>query len=203
MTDRGPRNSAAPSTSGVATRTEKMHKQFRSKNNKKEYRNKRDERDRKFVSSKQVNAAILEAETNSTMRNLQQLDNQEVPGNDGWTQVKYNKRRKYLVGQSEQTGEIETVTRLKPNTKPNELKTFLEKSLPDIQCEPHTSKRPDIYSSMRITIKREDLKNAWRREVWPNGALVSFFAQKRMPPTVLMDSRPQESTQINTKIQPN
>ncbi|KAG5864348.1 hypothetical protein JTB14_014469 [Gonioctena quinquepunctata] len=145
------------------------------------------------------------------MRNSQQLDNQEVPGNDGWTQVKYNKRRKYLVGQSEQTGEIETVpkmvtlhvTRLKPNTKPNELKKFLGKSVPDIQCEPHTPERPDIYSSMRITIKREDLKNARRREVWPNGALVSFFVQKRMPPTVLMDPRPQESTQINAKIQPN
>ncbi|KAG5870230.1 hypothetical protein JTB14_029104 [Gonioctena quinquepunctata] len=211
MTDQGPRNLAAPSTSEVATRTEKMHKQFRSNNIKRTYQNEKDESDRKFVSSKQVNAAILEAETNSTMRNLQQLDNQEVPGNDGWTQVKYNKKRKYLVGQSEQTGEIETVpkmvtlhvTRLKPNTKPNELKKFLEKSLPDIQCEPHTSKRPDIYSSMRITIKREDFKNAWRREVWPNGALVSFFAQKRMQPTVLMDPRPQESIQINAKIQPN
>ncbi|KAG5861898.1 hypothetical protein JTB14_021121 [Gonioctena quinquepunctata] len=101
MTDQGPRNLAAPSTSGEATRAEKMHKQFRGDNNKKEYQNKKDESDREFVSSKQVNAAILEAKTNSTMRNLQQLDNQEVPGNDGWTQVKYNKRREYLVGQSE------------------------------------------------------------------------------------------------------
>ncbi|KAG5893225.1 hypothetical protein JTB14_025629 [Gonioctena quinquepunctata] len=85
MTDQGPRNLAAPSTSGVATRTEKMHKQFRSNNHKKEYQNKKDESDRKFVSSKQVNAAILEAKTHSTMRNSQQLDIQEVPGNDGWT----------------------------------------------------------------------------------------------------------------------
>ncbi|KAG5873388.1 hypothetical protein JTB14_022960 [Gonioctena quinquepunctata] len=100
MTDQGPRTLAAPSTSEVAMHTKKMHKQFRSNNNKKEYK-KKDESDRKFVSSKQVNAAILEAKTNSTMRNLQQLDNQEVPGNDGWTQVEYNKRRKYLVGQSE------------------------------------------------------------------------------------------------------
>ncbi|KAG5880823.1 hypothetical protein JTB14_019467 [Gonioctena quinquepunctata] len=134
-TDQGPRNLAAPSTSEVATRTEKIHQQFRSNNNKRTYQNKKDESDRKFVSSKQVNAAILEAKTNSTIRNSQHLDNQEVPGNDGWTQVKYNKKHKYLVGQSEQVGEIETVpkmvtfhvTRLKPNTKLNELKKFLEK----------------------------------------------------------------------------
>ncbi|KAG5889775.1 hypothetical protein JTB14_036391 [Gonioctena quinquepunctata] len=93
------------------------------------------------------------------------------------------------------------VTRLKPNTKPNELKKFLEKSLPDIQCEPHTSKRPDIYSSMRITIKREDFKNAWRREVWPNGL---FFCPEEdathstdgSSPTRIHPNKCQDTTQL-------
>ncbi|KAG5881273.1 hypothetical protein JTB14_003744 [Gonioctena quinquepunctata] len=125
------------------------------------------------------------------MMNLQKVDplEREQGDSEGWHQVQQKRKRRYLVGRTEQECEVETVprlvslhvTRLKPNTKPDELKSFLQTNLPSAECEAHPSKRPDIYASAKVTISRELLKKAWRREVWPNGALVSFFARKRMP----------------------
>ncbi|KAG5883414.1 hypothetical protein JTB14_031302 [Gonioctena quinquepunctata] len=66
-----------------------------------------------------------------------------------------------------------------PNTEPDELKKMLEPNFPEVLCERHNSKHPDLYTSMKVTIKHENLRKAWKGEVWPNGALVSNFLWKR------------------------
>ncbi|KAG5879347.1 hypothetical protein JTB14_003592 [Gonioctena quinquepunctata] len=53
--------------------------------------------------------------------------------------------------------------------------------IPDVECEPHNSRKPEVYSSMKVTLKKQFLKQAWRSESWPSGALVSFFGRRRTP----------------------
>ncbi|KAG5869015.1 hypothetical protein JTB14_025904 [Gonioctena quinquepunctata] len=136
----------------------------------------------------------LQAKQSTTMKTIQQLDQDcgETAENtsSGWSEVKQRKKRKFLVGNTETYCDIKTiprlvqlhVTRLKPGTKPIELQKFLEHKLTEVECEIHPSRRPEIYSSMKVTINRESLKTAWNRETWPNGSIVSFF-KKRMPST--------------------
>lgn len=153
---------------------------------------------RSIFSSRQVNAAILEAKSQNVINSVQQLEENSKEKDidivsDGWSQVNRRKNRKFLVGNTDGPCEVETVprlvalhvTRLKPATKPEDLKKFLEKSLAGVECHAHASKQPEIYGSMKVIIKRELLKDAWKREVWPNGALVSFFVNRGMSATKL------------------
>nr|CAI5858533.1 unnamed protein product [Callosobruchus analis] len=141
----------------------------------------------------QVNTAILQATMTTAMKEIQNLG-QDLPdksvAHSEWQQVRRRSRR-FLVGGNEDCSQIQAVpkyvalhvTRLAPGTKPEHLKAFLEPNFQDVQCEEHPSKRPDYYSSMKVTIKQEDFKCAWKREVWPAGAIVSkFFNKKRMLP---------------------
>ncbi|KAG5862669.1 hypothetical protein JTB14_003660 [Gonioctena quinquepunctata] len=108
-------------------------------------------------------------------------------------------KRKFLVGNTE-SSTIETiprkvylhVTRLKTGTKPDDLKMFLNSKLPGVKCEVHPSRKPELYSSMKVIIDRELLNEAWKRETWPNGSMISFFSMKRRP-TEVKDPHLQES----------
>ncbi|KAG5900339.1 hypothetical protein JTB14_026347 [Gonioctena quinquepunctata] len=127
---------------------------------------------------------------------LQQLDHQkqeeknEQYNGEDWHRVNYRKRR-FVVGKNVENATISTVpklvslhvTRLKTNTDPNELKQMLLPDFPEVICEKHVSRHPELYSSMKVTIKRENLRKAWRCDVWPSGALVSqFLGKRRMAP---------------------
>lgn len=120
--------------------------------------------------------------------------NKQVRGTLGAQQIptmhgNRTRGRQFLVG-GDDTNNILTVpkyislhvSRLSPGTKPEDLKTFLISNFPEVTCEPHQSKHPDLYASIKVNIKKEHFANAWKIEVWPNGALVSrFFARKRTP----------------------
>ncbi|KAG5866057.1 hypothetical protein JTB14_010488 [Gonioctena quinquepunctata] len=147
----------------------------------------------KMFTHKEVNTAILTAEATNKMRDIQDLgtnlDEQK------WEKVSYRKHfknnRRYMVGGNEEISGISTipkvislhVTRLTPNTNSDDLKKVLVKHFPEVVCEEHPSKLPDLYASMKVTIKQENFSRAWKREIWPSGALVSrFFVKKRTAP---------------------
>ncbi|KAG5864312.1 hypothetical protein JTB14_025550 [Gonioctena quinquepunctata] len=153
---------------------------------------------RPIISSKQVSEAVLEAKSKTVLNNLihieENTENESAHFRNGaWSQVNPRKKRKFLVGKTETPCNVETVpkmvslhvTRLKPGTKPEELEKFLEGRLEGVSCETHQSKMPDLYASMKVCIKCELLKTAWKRETWPSGALVSFFRKKWMATTQL------------------
>ncbi|KAG5883766.1 hypothetical protein JTB14_027308 [Gonioctena quinquepunctata] len=151
----------------------------------------------KYVSTSQVKTAILQATQVETMRNMQQPEPNHIKESnneedEGWEKARgqHRRKRRFLVGQSDQFSEIQTVpksislhiTRLKPGTKPEDLEKILKPNLPGVKCEVHQSKHRDIYGSMKVTINKDQSRNAWKREIWPNGVLVShFLARKRMP----------------------
>ncbi|XP_050513250.1 uncharacterized protein LOC126888865 [Diabrotica virgifera virgifera] len=148
--------------------------------------------EKKYITSRQMSAAMQEAKTQTVLHNLLNTENNapvlsESSSNGAWTQVAHRKKRKFLVGSTESPCNIEAVpqminlhvTRLKPDTKPEQLEKFLENHLDGVKCEIHQSKKPDIYASMKVTIRRDLIKNAWKREIWPSGALVSFFKMRR------------------------
>ncbi|KAG5889836.1 hypothetical protein JTB14_023161 [Gonioctena quinquepunctata] len=142
----------------------------------------------KMFTHKEVNTPISTAEATNKMRDIQDLgtnlDEQK------WEKVSYRKHfknnRRYMVGGNEEISGISTVpkvislhvTRLTPNTNSDELKKVLVKHFPEVVCEEHPSKLP-----MKVTIKQENFSRAWKREIWPSGALVSrFFGKKRTAP---------------------
>ncbi|CAH0557957.1 unnamed protein product [Brassicogethes aeneus] len=151
------------------------------------------------VSNKEMNLGVLQAQTASKMKEIINLGTPDSDHNPesrqpaktdngaDWKLVKH--KRRYLVGKSDLSAGVTTVpkltslhvTRLAPGTQAETLKEFLKQKFPDVQCEEHSSKHPESYASMKVTIRQEQLKDAWKRESWPNGAFVSrFFHKKRM-----------------------
>lgn len=141
----------------------------------------------------QVKTAIMQAQTTAKFKEIQSLneDNKSEVSNEWQQQRSRQKRnRRFVVGgNSDANTDIQTVpklisfhvTRLKPTTKPDDLKKMLVKEFPEVICEKHSSKFPDLYASMKVTIRQDNFKKAWRRDSWPDGALVSrFFVKKRM-----------------------
>lgn len=78
--------------------------------------------------------------------------------------VTRKRNRKFLVGNTMNTAGVETVprlawlhvTRLKPETKSEELSNFLKENLTDVICELHSSKK--IYASMKVTFNHKYLQ---------------------------------------------
>lgn len=146
----------------------------------------------KQISNQEVGAAILEVQSRNLLNNLINIqqpieENPPSQDRDGWEYPKSRKRRRFVVGKNENITEVRGVprhvslhvTRLSPSTKPEDLKNMLLDHFPEVICESHISKQPTLYASMKVTIKQEHFREAWRKEVWPNGALVSRFLVKR------------------------
>lgn len=139
-----------------------------------------------IVSPRKIKAAVSNAVALNKMVEVQKLNDLSYDAGE-WKQQK-RRRRRFVVGGNNDNSTIQTVprlvalhvTRLDPSTTPDQIKNLLKSRFPEVECELHTSKRPDLYSSMKISINREHLKQAWQREVWPAGAIISFFQKKRM-----------------------
>jgi len=98
------------------------------------------------------------------------------------------------------------VSRLSQDTKPEDLRQILIKEFPEVLCETNQSKHPQLYASVKVTINQINFKKAWRKDVWPKGALVSRFVQKKRIPSdsmkepVLITHKP-HSKDIRTVIE--
>lgn len=146
-----------------------------------------------------IKNAIHEAQSVSILREIQHLESSgqmDVVRQD----LSRKRNRRYVVGKNDDNKTVTAVptytslhvTRLAPNTKPEDLKRILINTFPGVTCEEHPSKQPSLYMSMKVTIKQENVREAWKREIWPNGALISrFLAKKRVPETVQRDPPPE------------
>lgn len=140
------------------------------------------------VTLSQVNTAVLSAQTANKMRYIQDLTKEEIE--EGWEKPKQRRNRRYVVGgNNNRNVDIQTVpkyvsfhvTRLGPATKPEDLERFIQEKFPEARCEEHQSKRPDLYKSMKVSVMQKHAREAWKRDAWPPGAVVSrFFAQHKM-----------------------
>lgn len=147
------------------------------------------------VTSHQVNKGILQAQTTNKLNEIIQLGQspqhkgKENETSSGWNLYQRRRKRRFVVGKNTtSTGiQIQTVpkythlhvTRLSPTTTADELQRLLSTNFPGVQCEAHSSRYPEIYSSMKVTIRQDDLRNAWKSEIWPSGAIVSRFLMKK------------------------
>lgn len=138
-----------------------------------------------------VNNAILNAQASNALQYYQNLgDVDQSQPQYNWEIAKPKRRKRFVVGGNDTNKDIQTipkytslhVTRLEPSTKPEQLEAFLRDLFPGVSCEKLESKHPETYASLKVNIKQDHFKQAWKREVWPEGALVSrFFFKKRMP----------------------
>lgn len=134
---------------------------------------KRSSTEKKFPGARQL-------QENIHPRNTTDVTN----GGGDWKQVqRRNRGRRGLVGNSGSYSSVQTVprmaslhvTRLSPTTKAEDLKSILQKDFPEVLCEEITSKHPTIYKSFKVTMRKDSLSRAWKREIWPDGAFVTHF----------------------------
>lgn len=71
------------------------------------------------------------------------------------------------------------VSRLKANTPANLLENYLKSDFPEVQCSALESKYPNDYSSFKVCINSSNIERAMKPEMWPAGAYVAKFFQKR------------------------
>lgn len=150
------------------------------------------------VDLEQVNRAVVLAQSELKMRQLRELGDPSRPpsGNttsrndsgEAWKVAeRRNRGRKLLVGTNSACGAIQTVprlaslhvTRLSPCTEAADLENLLRTEFPDVVCEGLQSKHPTIYKSFKVTVRQDSLHRAWRRDIWPSGALVSRFMDRK------------------------
>ncbi|KAK9876122.1 hypothetical protein WA026_011239 [Henosepilachna vigintioctopunctata] len=68
------------------------------------------------------------------------------------------------------------ICKLDPNLTEDCLKDYLNNSgFKDVQCIKLQSRRPEEYSSFRISVPREDLELLKKPEIWPEGSRINPF----------------------------
>lgn len=161
--------------------------------------NNNNKNNKQAISADQVSLAMYEAEqlqkTNEilNLREVSAQNNNNNNNNSDWQTVEKRKSRRFVVGHNRDLSHIQTipkyvslhVTRLHPKTKPEDLQNVLKEKFSEVECELHNSKHPDKYASMKVTIRQDNFKDAWKRDTWPEGSIVSrFFTKKRMLPQI-------------------
>lgn len=71
------------------------------------------------------------------------------------------------------------VSRVDLGTSTTDLNELLKNSFPEVSCESLTPKYPNIYSSFKVTIFEDNFRKAMDPKLWPDGACISRFFQKR------------------------
>lgn len=71
------------------------------------------------------------------------------------------------------------VYRLNPDTTENDLKDYLKKDFPEVECTAMKSKYPEKYASFKVTLKEENFKKAMDPALWPYGTCVQRFLHLR------------------------
>lgn len=105
-----------------------------------------------------------------------------------WQKMSYKRNKNhFVVGNNDDTSIKGVpkhvslhVTRVDPTTKAAELTNLLKPHFPEISCESITPKHPTVYGSFKVTIYEQNFRMAMNPSVWPKGAYVSRFFQKRI-----------------------
>lgn len=55
----------------------------------------------------------------------------------------------------------------------DDLRRLLVAEFPEVDCVELQSRHSSVYKSFKVTLKQDSVRRAWKRELWPGGALVS------------------------------
>lgn len=119
------------------------------------------------------------------------VDETAVNPEGQWNEVTYRRKpfhhkRRMIIGNNKDSAIKGVrklvhlhVSRIDLNTSIIDLKNLLKNSFPEVSCESITPKYPNIYSSFKVTIFEDNFRKAMDPKVWPDGACISRFFQKR------------------------
>ncbi|KAJ3666660.1 hypothetical protein Zmor_002095 [Zophobas morio] len=74
------------------------------------------------------------------------------------------------------------ITRLHPSTTIDKVVEYLSNTTNDVTCEKLNAKKPEIYSSFKITIPASLTETVMDAEFWPQGVTINKFFRKRLLP---------------------
>lgn len=72
------------------------------------------------------------------------------------------------------------ISRIKPGTTTEQMQNFVRRNFTEAQCELLQSRHPSFYSSFKITLYESSIGRAFVPDIWPQGALVDKFFQRRV-----------------------
>nr|CAI5865826.1 unnamed protein product [Callosobruchus analis] len=117
------------------------------------------------------------------------VHNAENKQNDGgWETVKKNRRngkQNVIIGNNSSgvkgvgKRSFLHVSRVKPDTKVEDMELFLKVNFPGMTVEKWNSKYPNVYSSFIIGILQSQYKSAMFPDIWPANASVRNFLHKK------------------------
>nr|CAI5842124.1 unnamed protein product [Callosobruchus analis] len=148
------------------------------------------------VTVTQVAKAISETQEKMKMKQIIRLNdsgppvhNAENKQNDGgWETVKKNRRNRkqnVIIGnnssgvQGIEKRSFLHVSRVKPDTKVEDMELFLKVNFPGVTVEKWDSKYPNIYSSFKIGISQSQYESAMSPDKWPANASAGNFLHKK------------------------
>lgn len=139
-----------------------------------------------------LSSGILEANSKQTMSNIINLvkdvdsNNHSNRGRHDVTKRHQTKKTTIIGNNFEVSGlkgvpkhVILHVYRLDIDTTVNSLTSFLKDDFPEVKVEALSPKYPDLYTSFKVRIFERNFKQAMDPQVWPQGACVSRFLEKR------------------------
>ncbi|XP_045460403.1 uncharacterized protein LOC123670871 [Harmonia axyridis] len=71
------------------------------------------------------------------------------------------------------------VSRLRPDTSTDDLKAFLNKNFPSVECEKIQSRYPESYASFKVLIPITEFDKVKNADNWPKNASVNYFFLNR------------------------
>lgn len=155
----------------------------------------------KVVTKDDLSVAVLRAQSSSVMDKCIKLSGDTPPnsaqasatvnGSEWQNVARKRRKRPVMVGSSTQELPIRGVPkcvelhayRINPSTSADDLYRLLKPHFPEVLCDALTSRRPELYSSFKITIYDSNFRAAMNPDIWPLGACVGrFFHPRRKKP---------------------
>ena len=116
-----------------------------------------------------------------------EVNSNKQSNKESWVNVVRRKQKQLLVVGSNKSETVTTkikgvpktvslhVCRLSPDTKTDELISYLKPKYPEVNCEQLNSKQPNLYASFKVDIFEENLTSALDPNNWPKDACIRRF----------------------------
>lgn len=161
-----------------------------------------------FIDAKMVRNGIKEAQETILTKHIMnessmKIIDEKTKKDEDWSVVESKRRKsKMVVGtgneniQTTVKGVPKTIDlhvyRINPGTSPEDLKTVLKPHFPEVVATSIDSRKPEVYSSFKVTIFQENFGKAMDATLWPKNCCVRRFLYLRAK-TNLNQASPQQA----------
>lgn len=147
-----------------------------------------------FITTNEVSNAVHNAQTASLCNHFVNIEQEAVPKSNINSRPR-NKPKTLLVGKMHMDNvylkaaqkvslKYFHITNFAPETEIDTLREYLITLSSEIKIEKINSRRPEIYSSFKLSIPETDVDTIMNPDIWPEGVVINQFFQPRRAPRI-------------------